>query len=459
MKDQVDNLKQRINSDAVAAIYGMLTPIERGEILEQIRLGEIGLLYISPEQLRNHSVIRAIQYRETGCWVFDEAHCLSKWGHDFRPDYLYAARFIKEFSLKNKQAIPPVACYTATAKKDVIDEIIDHFKEKLHQELNLFEGGIERDNLLFEVQTVNAHEKYTRIHDLLEEYIGNPSKGSAIIYCSKQSTTEETAKAIAANGWIVEAFHGGLKSPEKRSIQDAFIRGDIPVITATNAFGMGIDKENVRLVIHADIPGSLENYLQEAGRAGRDRKEAKCILLFEENDIEIQFGLNARSALSIRDISQILRSLKSARHNDEGEVIITAGELLRSEYAAPSFDGTDNMADTKVKTAVSWLERAGFVERNDNRTSVFQGRPKLTSAEETSKKLSRLNLPYKTRQIWETILTLLINTDPDDGMSTDDIAEALGKTGLPMPGKPWTPEPFFLSFIRWRKQGLSSRES
>ena len=134
MKDQVDNLVAKTGTPFAAALYGMLTPPERGQVLESVRLGDTAILYVSPEQLRNRTFKETISQREIGCWVFDEAHCLSKWGHDFRTDYLYAARFIREFSKEQKLPIPPIACFTATAKKDVVEEIIDYFRRELGEE-------------------------------------------------------------------------------------------------------------------------------------------------------------------------------------------------------------------------------------------------------------------------------------------------------------------------------------
>src|SRR5210317_1888759 len=137
-----------------------------------------------------------------------------------------------------------------------------------------------------------------------------PEDGASVIYCATRRGTEELAEWLQRIGFSVEAFHAGLKAPEKRRIQEEFLAGNIQHICATNAFGMGIDKENVRLVIHADIPGSLENYLQEAGRAGRDRKQAECILIFTDQDIEGQFSLSARARLEKREIGAILKSLR-----------------------------------------------------------------------------------------------------------------------------------------------------
>jgi ATP-dependent DNA helicase RecQ len=423
MKDQVDGLASKTGTMFSAAIYGMLTPPERGEVLERVRLGDIAILYISPEQLRNKSLADAISQREIGCWVFDEAHCLSKWGHDFRPDYLYAARFIHEFSQRQRTPIPPIACFTATAKRDVMEEIADHFRRELGQELEVFEGGVERNNLSFEVQLIQGAEKYERIHEILAERLPQPEMGSVVIYAATRKETENTRDFLLKKGWPVEAYHAGMEVPEKRRVQDDFINGKTQVICATNAFGMGIDKDNVRLVIHANIPGSLENYLQEAGRAGRDTREAECVLLFSEQDIETQFQLGARSELTQHDISQILRGLRRAKRSKDNEIVITAGELLRDEQVQTGFSSEDQMADTKVKTAVAWLERAGLVERNQNNTRVFQGQPLVRSIEEAEAKIAPLGLPEKQKKRWLAVLQALFNARKDEGLSADELAE------------------------------------
>jgi ATP-dependent DNA helicase RecQ len=422
MKDQVDNLRSKTGAPNAAALYGMLTAPERGEVLKAIQIGDIAVLYVSPEQLRNTSFQQAISHREIGCWVFDEAHCLSKWGHDFRPDYLYAARFIKEFSQKQKTPLPPVQCFTATAKQDVKDEIINYFRANLGQELIVFEGGVERNNLHFEVQTVNQADKYPRINQLLSERLAD-DQGAAIIYCAKRKNTEAVADYLVQQGRQAEAFHAGKDAAEKKHIQENFISGTTRVITATNAFGMGIDKENVRLVIHADIPGSLENYLQEAGRAGRDQQEAECILLFDEQDIDTQFKMSAMSQLSQKDIARILGGLRKTRKDKQGNVVITTGELLRDDNVDLSFDSDDHNADTKVLTAVSWLERSGFIERNENRTQVFQGRPQVKNLAEAEQKIAALGLSKRQQQRWLAILEALMNAESDEGFSADSLAE------------------------------------
>ncbi len=423
MKDQVDNLRNKTGAPNAAALYGMLTAPERGEVLQGIQNGDIALLYVSPEQLRNLSFQKTIEQREIGCWVFDEAHCLSKWGHDFRPDYLYAARFIKEFALRQKAVLPPVQCFTATAKQDVKDEIIDYFKAELAQDLAVFEGGVERNNLSFEVQTVNDSDRYPRINALLNERLAPEADGgSAIIYCAKQKQTEAIAEYLQQQGRQVEAFHAGKDAAEKKHIQENFVTGATRIITATNAFGMGIDKEDVRLVIHAYIPGSIENYLQEAGRAGRDQKDAECVLLFDENDIETQFKLSASSQISQRDIQQILRGLRKSKRDKSGNVVLTTGELLMDDDVQTSFDNEDHAADTKVKMAVSWLERGGFIQRNENLTQVFQGRPMVKNMDEAKSKVEKLGLPQRQQQRWLAILDALFNAECDEGFSADELA-------------------------------------
>ncbi len=419
MKDQVDNLK----SISVESISGILTPPERRQILERVRLGDISILYVSPEQLRNHSVRETISQREIGCWVFDEAHCLSKWGHDFRPDYLYASRFIREFSEKHQHGISPVACYTATAKLDVMNEIKEHFQRELDQKLTDFNSPVERSNLSFRVIPSNAYEKNAKIHELLVDKLQD-TDGTAIIYASKRRRTEEIAEYLEGFEHNIRAFHAGLDAAEKRKILEGFIEGDIRIISATNAFGMGIDKDNVRLVIHADIPGSLENYLQEAGRAGRDLEEAECILLFDQSDLDNQFGLEKHSELTQKDIAGILRTLRKCRKTRGNEVIVTSGEISRFDEDDYSFDPSESSTDTKIRTGIAWLERAGYLERNMNQTSIFQGKPTVVSMAEAEKKIDSLNLKPKQREIWLSILGEIFNAEIDEGLKADQIAEA-----------------------------------
>lgn len=418
MKDQVDNFSRQTGTRLATALYGMLTMPERGEVMEQVRLGDVGILYVSPEQLRNRSFVETIRQREIGAWVFDEAHCLSKWGHDFRPDYFYAIRFIREFATKTGAQIPPVQCFTATAKRDVKEEIVDTIQSELGLRVIRFEGGHERTNLHYQVLSVTRYEKREVILRLLRErFSGN---GCVVIYCATQKNTEQLAEFLRAAGYTAEAFHAGLDPSLKKRILEQFIAGEIPVICATNAFGMGIDKDDVRLVLHADIPGSLENYLQEAGRAGRDRRDAECILVFDEQDIEGQFRFGAMSRLTKREIAQMLRGIRAASHGGE-EAVLTAGELLRRDDVDIDPD-TIQDGDTRVRTAIAWLERAGFLERNENSTKVFQGKVLVRDLKEAEEKIEALHLSQRQRERWLAILQKLMEKSARGGFSADELA-------------------------------------
>ncbi len=426
MKDQVDNLLKKTGTLFAEAVSGLQTPPERGEVFERIRLGDTAILYISPEQLRSMSVRNVLKQREIGCWVFDEAHCLSKWGHDFRPDYLYAARFIREFSREQNQAVPPVCCFTATAKTSVIEEIKTHFQEELAQPLHLYAGGIERENLSFDVIPVSPAEKFEKTHDIIAEQLeGTDEPAGIIVYAATRAGTEEIRDFLHQQGVVAEAFHAGLDAGVKRDIIDLFVAGEIPVICATNAFGMGIDKENIRLVLHYDIPGSLENYIQEAGRAGRDLKPARCILLYDPEDVNRQFRMGAFSEVKQKEIARILRALRRKKRNPEGEIVVTSDELVRDEDLADLHELSPESRDTKVKAAVAWLERAGFLKRNHNLTDVFQGKPLVDSLEDAEKMMAHLNLGVHSRSLWRNILRFIINREKAHGISADSIAEAL----------------------------------
>jgi len=425
MKDQVDNLVKKTGTPFAEAVYGLQTPPERGEVFNRIRLGDTAILYISPEALRSISLRNLLRQREIGCWVFDEAHCLSKWGHDFRPDYLYAARFIREFSKEQNLPLPPVACFTATAKTDVTEEILAHFKEELDQDLLLFSGGIERENLSFEAIPVSKAEKFEKAHEIIKEHIdASREPAGIIVYAATRKSTEEIRDFLNHQSMPAEAFHAGLDAKEKREIIESFIDGETSVICATNAFGMGIDKENIRLVLHFEMPGSLENYIQEAGRAGRDLKPAHCILLYDEQDASRQFQMGSFSELRQKEIARILRALRRTKRNQHGEIIVTSDELLRDDDLAEMKELKPDFRDTKVKTAIAWLERAGFLERNQNQTDMFQGKPLVESFDKVQEIMDRLNLPPSTQSLWSTILQILFNQSQERGIRADGIAEA-----------------------------------
>ncbi len=424
MADQVKGLEERGISAAVA-VNGLLSLPERAAALDRVRLGDAGILIISPEQLRSVSVRRALKQREIGAWVLDEAHCLSKWGHDFRPDYRYVGRFIKESAVAD--AIPPILCLTATAKPEVVADIQAYFRDKVGAALSLFDGGSTRNNLDFRVIPTTPAEKPAHIHQVLLDALPDGQSGGAIVYAATRKNAEDYAKALRQMGIAAEHFHAGLSPELKKDVQKRFVDGDLRVITATNAFGMGIDKPDVRLVIHADIPGSLENYLQEAGRAGRDRDQARCVLLYTARDVERQFGLSARSRLTRREIQAVLKAVRQLdrKKHQSGEVIATPGEILAEEEGAFERDSTSD--DTRVKTALSWLEEAQLLTREENRVSVFPSSLRVASLEEAQTRLGKTKFPIDYQRKLLNIIDALLGADADEGISTDEL---MGLAGL-----------------------------
>jgi len=426
MKDQVDNLVKKTGTLFAESVSGLQTLPERGEVFERIRLGDTAILYISPEQLRSVGVRNILKQREIGAWVFDEAHCLSKWGHDFRPDYLYAARFIREFAKEQDQPVPPVGCFTATAKKSVIEEIGYHFREELGQDLQLFEGGVERQNLSFEVVPLSQAGKLERTCEMIQEHLdANDDPGGIIVYAATREGTEEIRDFLFHQGLVAEAFHAGIEPANKRDIIEAFIVGQVPIICATNAFGMGIDKENIRLVIHYNMPGSLENYIQEAGRAGRDLEPARCILLYDEEDAKLQFSMGSLSEVRRKEIARILRALRRKKRNENGEIVVTTDELIRDEDLTDMKALKPEFRDTKIRASIAWLERAGFLQRNENLTEAFQGKPLVDSLDAAAPIIDGINITPQTKSLWLGIFQRIINRSQDRGIRADELAEAL----------------------------------
>ena len=425
MADQIAGLEAR-GITSCTAINGLLSMPERANALDRVRLGDVGILIVSPEQLRNRALRKVLAQREIGAWLLDEAHCISKWGHDFRPDYHYVGRFIREKAREG--AVPPVLCLTATANPDVVTDIICYFRDKVAIDLMLIDGGSRRTNLEFVVVPTTHGAKYAHIHEVLLADLPIDTKGGAIVYCATRGQTEAVAMFLREKGLTAEHFHAKLKPETKKSVQERFIRGELRVIVATNAFGMGIDKSDVRLVIHADIPGSLENYMQEAGRAGRDRMAARCVLLYTPDDVERQFGMSAHSRLNRRDIQAILKSLRRLDRKKKlgGEVVTTAGEILAEEVDG-AFERDSATDDTRVRTAISWLEEAALLSREENRVQVFPSSLRVGTMDEALEKLTKAPLTEIYRRQLLSLVDALMKADADEGITTDEL---MGVSGL-----------------------------
>ena len=427
MADQVAGL-EKLGVTTGVTVNGNLSMPERTEALKKVRLGDTAILLISPEQLRSVSVRKALDQREIGLWVLDEAHCLSKWGHDFRPDYRYVGRFIRERATRRR--IPPVLCLTATAKPDVKTEILDYFHQNLDIDMEVFDGGSRRTNLNFTVRETTEANKFHDIVTLFNEHLPEATPDGAIVYCATRRRTEEVADFLIGQEIKADYFHAGLQPEAKKNVQASFINGELRAIAATNAFGMGIDKPDVRLVIHADIPASLENYLQEAGRAGRDQKQAQCILLYTEEDVERQFGMSARSRLTRREIHGVLRALRSLefrnrRHSKGEPVIATTGEILIEDQEG-DFTRDKGTDDTRVRTAVAWLEEADLLRRDENEVRVFPSSLSIRSVDDARAILQNQQLDDAYREALTAMVKTLLYAAPDEGITTDTMMEVSG---------------------------------
>ena len=425
MADQVAGLEKR-GIGCCVTVNGLLSMPERGDALDRIRLGDAGILLISPEQLRSRSLGRALDQREIGTWVLDEAHCLSRWGHEFRPDYRYVGRFIREKA--GGGPVPPILCLTATAKPDVIGDIARHFRDELRIELAVFDGGVERANLAFEVIPTTGGAKFSDILQVLTSHLPPDAPGGAIVYCATRRQSEDVAEYLQLQGVAAGRFHAGLPPETKKEVQRRFIAGELRAIAATNAFGMGIDKPDVRLVVHADIPGSLENYLQEAGRAGRDRDPARCVLLYAPDDVERQFGMSARSRLTRAEIHGILRALRNLdrKKRSDRDVVATAGEIL-GEDDEKVFERDSATDDTRVRTAVAWLEESQLLTREENVVQVFPSSLRVSTVNEAERQLADAGIADAYRRQLLLIAEALIGAGADEGVSTDEL---MGISGL-----------------------------
>ena len=381
MKDQVDNLSKQGLVDAVT-VNGLLSPVERAEALERVKNGLATIFYISPEQLRSRTIEKLLMARNVVRFVIDEAHCFSAWGQDFRVDYLYIGDFIRELQdKKGLSASIPVSCFTATAKQKVISDIRDYFRTKLGTELELFTSAASRENLRYVVLHQETEgDKYNVLRSLIEQ-----KNCPAIVYVSRTKRTRQLAEKLTSDGFPTLPYNGKMDPAAKVANQDAFIRGKVKTIVATSAFGMGVEKKDVGLVIHYDISDSLENYIQEAGRAGRDPSiTAECYVLFHDGDLDKHFILLNQTKLSISEIQQVWRAMKELTRN-RSTVCCSPLEIARKA----GWDDTGSDMETRVKTAVAALENAGYVKRGRNVPRVYADSILAKNMEEASARIDR----------------------------------------------------------------------
>lgn len=340
MKDQVDALQAR--GIPAAAINSSLGAEEYRQVMGAFRRGELKIVYVAPERFGQEGFMASLRMSCVSLLAVDEAHCLSQWGHDFRPDYLRLGR------VREALGMPQTIALTATATEQVRTDILETLKL---EQPEVIISGFGRENLAFAItHCENRSAKFMRIREVVSRW----KKG--IIYCSTRKNVMTVYEEIRSLSRVV-AYHAGMTDEEREFSQNAFISGQADVVVATNAFGMGIDRPDVRFVLHFEIPGSVEAYYQEAGRAGRDGEPAACELLFNHADLKTQEFFYEGSNPPLPLVRSLYHLLQARASSDTGELMLTI-EAMAEQL------GKD-VNPMSVSTALSILLHAGAIVRSD----------------------------------------------------------------------------------------------
>src|ERR1044071_9911059 len=335
MKDQVDKLEEA--GLEASQLNSALTSQEHEENLEEIKTEKSDFIFVTPERFTNQEFLRDLREQDINFVVIDEAHCISEWGHDFRPAYLSLGAAVKTLGA------PPVLALTATATPEVTADIE---KQLDLGKLRIVKTGIYRPNLQFEVKRVtNELEKHQELVRILNEH-----EGVGIIYCATVKTVEELTDWLKGFDFKIEKYHGRMKASDRKRNQDAFMNDEFKAIVATNAFGMGIDKPDIRFVVHYQMPGSLEAYYQESGRAGRDGEPATCSLFYQLEDRRThKFFLGGKHP-KFNDVLAVYQTLETLNAAETPAALATVQEHANT------------VSDGKVRAVLSLLKEMNLVK-------------------------------------------------------------------------------------------------